>query len=115
MIRVTFLKKDDLAFEIYKSIWENRNLWYVPHLKALGGHFQGLHKKKSDTPTFILEGKLYLETDKILINKPEESHFSQEEINSTVKIEKIDFDREKGQGKFLTDDNWEKRFELIEV
>ena len=30
MTVVTFLKKDELAFRIYKAIWKNRNIRIVP-------------------------------------------------------------------------------------
>ena len=30
MIKITFLKKDETARKIYKTIWNNRNNWYLP-------------------------------------------------------------------------------------
>ena len=51
-----------------------------------------------------------------MINKPEHvPFFSDDEIYSTVVIENVDFQRKKGDGKFLTEENLERRFELIEA
>ena len=116
MTKISFLKKDDLAFRIYNTIWKNKQLWYIPHKKELGGHFQGLHVVDKNYDMFVYEGKLYVENSDILINIPEkEPLFTQEEINSTIKIEKVEFNRKKGEGKFLTEDNLEKCYDLIIV
>ena len=66
---------------------------------------------------YILNGKLYIACGyNVVINKPEEiPKFSEDEIKSTIKTEVIDFERKKGEGKFLTKDNLEKRFELLET
>ncbi|MCR4823700.1 MAG: hypothetical protein K5873_12605 [Treponema sp.] len=119
MIKITFLKKDELAKRIYKTIWDNRNLWYLPKLRQLGGHHHGFHIYKTPTQLFVYKGILYIERDinqKVLINKPEHvPFFSDDEIYSTVVIENVDFHRKKGDGKFLTEENLERRFELIEA
>lgn len=112
MIRVSFLKKDDLAFRIYKTIWNNRNIRYIPK----NPHHVNRFIYDAENELFIYEGKLYaVYGTTVLINLPEqEPEFTDEEISSRVKIEKIDFERKKGEGKFLTEDNLEQRFELIE-
>ena len=116
MVKITFLKKDELALRIYKTIWKNKQLWYLPHKKELGGHFQGLHVAKQIYEMFIYEGNLYTDNYKLLINIPEEEPlFTEEEINSTIKIERVDFERKKGEGKFLTKENFLKRFELLNI
>ena len=104
---------------MYTTIWDNRNLWYLPKLRQLGGHHHGFHNYTTQTQLFIYEGILYIERDinqHVLINKPEYVPlFTEDEINSTVAIENVDFQRQKGQGKFLTEDNLDRRFELIET
>ena len=119
MIKITFLKKDELAKKIYKTIWDNRSLWYLPKLRQLGGHHHGFHNYRNQTQLFVYEGNLYIEREishHVLINKAEHVPlFTEDEINSTVVIEKVDFQRKKGQGKFLTEENLERRFELIEA
>ena len=119
MIKITFLKKDELAKRIYKTIWDNRSLWYLPKLRQLGGHHHGFHNYRNQTQLFVYEGNLYIEREishHVLINKAEHVPlFTEDEINSTVVIEKVDFQRKKGQGKFLTEENLERRFELIEA
>ena len=118
MIKITFLKKDETARKIYQTIWNNRNTWYLPYLWLAGGHFHGLHTYKTQTQLFVFEGSLFVERPKInhvLINIPEATPaFTEDEINSTVVVEEVDFQRQKGQGKFLTEENLERRFELIE-
>ena len=111
---VTFLKKDELAFKIYKAIWENRNIRIVPKNPHFFNRFCYV---KPDTEVYILNGKLYIACGyNVVINKPEEiPKFSENEIKSTIKTEVIDFERKKGEGKFLTKDNLEKRFELLET
>ena len=119
MIKITFLKKDETARKIYQTIWNNRNTWYLPYLRLAGGHFHGLHTYKTQTQLFVYEGCLYVERTKVnhvLINIPEATPaFTEDEINSTIVLEEVDFQRQKGQGKFLTEENLERRFELIEV
>lgn len=117
MIKISFLKKDDLAYKIYKTIWKNRRLWYIPYKKELGGHFQGVHTSDKDFAVFIHDGKLYVEKNSdILINIPNQNPvFTDEELDSTIKVEKVDFERKSGEGKFLTKDNFKQQFELIEV
>ena len=119
MIKISFLKKDEMAKKIYRTIWENRNLWYLPKRKELGGHFHGFHNYQTETQLFIYEGDFYIDRDithHVLINKPEyPPAFTDDEIYSIVAIEKVDFQRQKGQGKFLTEENLDKRFELIEI
>lgn len=118
MIKITFLKKDETARKIYQTIWNNRNTWYLPYLRLAGGHFHGLHTYKTQTQLFVYEGCLYVERSKaqhVLINTPEATPaFTEHEINSTVVVEEVDFQRQKGQGKFLAEENLERRFELIE-
>ena len=118
MIKITFLKKDETARKIYQTIWNNRNTWYLPYLRLAGGHFHGLHTYKTQTQLFVYEGCLFVERPKInhvLINIPEATPaFTEDEINSTVVVEEVEFQRQKGQGKFLTEENLERRFELIE-
>ena len=118
MIKITFLKKDETARKIYQTIWNNRNTWYLPYLRLAGGHFHGLHTYKTQTQLFVYEGCLYVERPKVnhvLINIPEATPaFTEDEINSTVVVEEVEFQRQKGQGKFLTEENLERRFELIE-
>ena len=118
MIKITFLKKDEIARKIYQTIWNNRNTWYLPYLRLAGGHFHGLHTYKTQTQLFVFEGSLFVERPKVnhvLINIPEATPaFTEDEINSTVVVEEVEFQRQKGQGKFLTEENLERRFELIE-
>ena len=118
MIKITFLKKDETARKIYQTIWNNRNTWYLPYLRLAGGHFHGLHTYKTQTQLFVYEGCLFVERPKInhvLVNIPEATPaFTEDEINSTVVVEEVEFQRQKGQGKFLTEENLERRFELIE-
>ena len=118
MIKITFLKKDENARKIYQTIWNNRNTWYLPYLWLAGGHFHGLHTYKTQTQLFVFEGSLFVERPKVnhvLINIPEATPaFTEDEINSTVVVEEVEFQRQKGQGKFLTEENLERRFELIE-
>ena len=72
---------------------------------------------KPDTEVFIYSGRLYIACGySVVINLPaEQPKFSEEEIKSTIKIEVVEFGRKKGEGKFLTKDNLEKRFELLET
>ena len=118
MIKITFLKKDETARKIYQTIWNNRNTWYLPYLRLAGGHFHGLHTYKTQTQLFVFEGSLFVERPKVnhvLINIPEATPaFTEDEINSTVVVEELECQRKKGQGKFLTEENLERRFELIE-
>ena len=118
MIKITFMKKDEIARKIYQTIWNNRNTWYLPYLRLAGGHFHGLHTYKTQTQLFVFEGSLFVERPKVnhvLINIPEATPaFTEDEINSTVVVEEVEFQRQKGQGKFLTEENLERRFELIE-
>ena len=114
MTVVTFLKKDELAFRIYKAIWENRNIRIVPKNPHFFNRFCYV---KPDTEVFILNGKLYIACGyNLVINHPAHNPvFTEADIHSTIKIQTIEFDRKKGEGKFLTNDNLRKRFELIEV
>ena len=109
MIKITFLKKDEIARKIYQTIWNNRNTWYLPYLRLAGGHFHGLHTYKTQTQLFVFEGSLFVERPKVnhvLINIPEATPaFTEDEINSTVVVEEVEFQRQKGQGKFLTEEN----------
>ena len=113
MIKITFLKKDELAKKIYKTIWKNRNTRYIsknPH------HFNRfIFNARNEL--FVYEGNLYIVYgNNVLINLPEHNPvFTEDEINSTVVIEEVDFQRKKGQGKFLTEENLERRFDLIEA
>ena len=111
---VTFLKKDELAFKIYKAIWENRNIRIVPKNPHFFNRFCIV---KPDTEVFIYSGRLYIVCGyNVVINHPaEQPKFSEEEIKSTIKTEVVEFERKKGEGKFLTKDNLEKRFELLET
>lgn len=113
MIKITFLKKDELAFRIYKTIWKNRNIRYIPK----NPHHVNRFVYDSENELFVYEGNLYIVYGSdILINLPEhEPVFTEKEVDSTIKIEKVDFERKKGEGKFLTEDNLKERFELIEV
>lgn len=114
MLMISFLKKDENAFKIYKAIWENRNVRIVPKNPHFFNRFCYV---KPNTEVFIHNGKLYINCGyKVVINHPAHNPvFTEAEINSTVKIERVEFKSKKGEGKFLTKDNLEKRFELLEV
>ena len=88
MIKITFMKKDEIARKIYQTIWNNRNTWYLPYLRLAGGHFHGLHTYKTQTQLFVFEGSLFVERTKVnhvLINIPEATPaFTEDEINSTL-------------------------------
>jgi hypothetical protein len=76
---VTFLKKDELAFKIYKAIWENRNIRIVPKNPHFFNRFCIV---KPDTEVFIYSGRLYIVCGySVVINHPaEQPKFSEEEI-----------------------------------
>lgn len=113
MVKITFLKKDELAFKIYKAIWNNRNIRYIPK----NPHHVNRFIYDAENELFIYEGKVYaVSGTTVLINLPEqEPVFTDEEINSTVKIENVSFERKKGEGKFLTEENLFDRFQLLNI
>ena len=113
MIKITFLKKDELAKRIYHTLWKNRNVRAVPKNPHFFNRFAII---EPDTQMFIFEGFLYVESAKYpLLNCFNQTVFNDDEIHSTIVMEKVDFQRQKGQGKFLTEENLERRFELIEA
>lgn len=114
MVMITFLKKDELAFRIYKSIWDNRNIRIIPKNPHVMNRFC---RVRPDTKLFIYEGKLYIDgVNTIVINNPgQEPVFSEDEIRSVIKIDIVEFERKKGEGKFLEDKNLEKCYDMITV
>ena len=111
MIKITFLKQDELAKKIYHTLWENRNVRAIPKNPHFLNRFAIV---KPDTEMFILDGFLDVNSGSYpLLNYFGKTNFSNDEINSTIVMEQVDFQRQKGQGIFLTEENLEKRFELI--
>ena len=110
MIKISFLKKDETAKKIYLELWKNRNVRAMPKNPHFFNRFAIV---KPDTQMFILDGFLYVISEKYpLVNCFDRVYFFDDEIYSTIAMEKVDFQRQKGQGKFLTEENLEKRFEL---
>lgn len=113
MIKISFLKKDETAKKIYLELWKNRNVRAMPKNPHFFNRFAIVNP---DTQMFILNGFLYVISEKYpLVNCFDRVNFTDDEIYSTIAMEKVDLQRQKGQGKFLTEENLDKRFELIEI
>ena len=73
MIKIEFLKKDDISHKIFMRLWENRKVRLAPKLPGIFNYFSGYYED-SGNDLFVYCGNLYIVYGTYpILNKPNQS------------------------------------------
>ena len=114
MIKIEFLKKDDISHKIFMRLWENRKVRLAPKLPGIFNYFSGYYED-SGNDLFVYCGNLYIVYGTYpILNKPNQEVISDEEIAASIRItENVSVEPKKGESKHLSAENLEKCYDLI--